>query len=229
MFSDILIRPTIQIIPGKVLEIGYSNFGPIVNLSIAILAENKRMLIKDITMDLIHTSKDENKLSWQWYEETLYETAFPEQSVSTKKQQVAIALNLGKGKLVEKKVGFQHIIFKESNADLFSKLTNSYHNIVIQGKGEVNELKKTEEYNRMFDLFKKAFFWKEGVYTVTLKLFSLDRHQPDLVTFNFELTQLDVKSLQYNIGICHMILEDSYGGSTHETVPPWKWVYKNWF
>lgn len=221
-----IVKPDVEIIPDKMLEIGYTTLGPIINMHIALFAKNKRSLIRNMEMNVTHENNDTYKLSWEWFEELIHEMNLPETNVPTRKNQKAIALNIGEDELIEKKIGFQHKQFKRKYSQSVLETSNKYLNIVINGQGNAEEVRRTDEYNKMRDLFSNSFIWKSGRYTSQIKVYIIDRDLPFLETIEFELTPLDITSLSSNISICQNIVEHSFTGVQHESFGNWNWISK---
>ena len=122
--KEYFTKPKLTIVSGNQIEIGYTSFGPIINLSLAILSEKKKAIVNKIDLELVHENNDTQKFSWVWFEEVLYSMDLPgSQQVSTKKNQNAIAIKIGVDDLIEKKVGFQQNTFKNEYDKHYKKLT----------------------------------------------------------------------------------------------------------
>ena len=231
ILSNIIIRlitkPALEIISDKEIEIGYTTYGPIFNLLLAFISSNKDSLIKNVELTITHENKDVHSLSWEWFEETLHETALLETNVPTRKHKKAIALKVDEKSMVEIKIGFQHKLFKNESYRLLKKINQKYINIVIEGKGKPTELRKTDEYNELISLFADSFVWKVGKYTTAIKVFILGRKKPFIHHFNFELTSLDISTIFSNIETCKLIVEGEFRVVEHESYPPWRWINKN--
>lgn len=104
----------VKIISKNKIDIGYTTYGPIVNTSIALVAEKQKALIEKIEVELTHENNDTQKFTWKWFEETLHVLDLPNSggSIPTRKNQTAIAINIAKDELVEKKIGFQKNSFQ---------------------------------------------------------------------------------------------------------------------
>lgn len=138
----LVIKPSLEIISDNEIELGYTTLGPIFNLHLAFIVENKKALIRKVDLNLVHQNNDSNLLSWEWFEETLYIMNLPERNIPTRKNQKAIAININEGDMIEKKIGFQHNSFKNQYSQLIKETNQKYLNVVVEGGGEEVEMKK---------------------------------------------------------------------------------------
>ena len=222
--KGLLTKTKLEIINHKVIEIGFSSFGPIINLNMAFSALNKEAFIKDIQLTLIHENKETHQFHWEWFEEVLLELDMPENiSIPYKKNQKAIAIKVPTETLVEKKVGFQTKKYHSEYSKLYSA-TNQTHINLIQSHSDPTQIKATKEYNEFRDMFKKHFPWKVGQYKGKIQVTIANRKTTFDQTFTFEMTNLDVKNLELNIDTCIRLLESHFITFDQSFKPDWKWV-----
>jgi len=219
-----LIKPILKIIPGNQLEIGYTTFGPIINSNFAIVAENKKALIDKIEIELTHENNDTQKFKWKWIEETLHVVDLPDFSGSlpTRKNQTAIAINIMKDELIEKKIGFQQNTFQSDQKKL---VQNTIEDAINLGKAAkpIVDLHASKNYNDLKDLYQNGFNWKVGQYSVLIKVFENSTKKPFTKLVSFKMTALDVNNLKTNIEKCNSEIERSYINSEIE-YPTWNWA-----
>jgi len=218
-----LIKPELQIIPENQLEIGFTMIGPIINLNFAILSEKQKALIKNIEIELKHEDNDIQKFKWKWFEETLYTVDYPDKSLPTKKNQTAIAINIQKDELVEKKIGFQQKSFQLKQKAIVQNTIEEAINLSKADK-DSNDLKSSKNYNDLKDIFQNGFNWKVGNYTVKYKVYEKSNKKPFIKEVSFKMTSLDVSNLKTNIDNCNIEIERTYIG-TELPAPVWNWVY----
>jgi len=200
-------KSKLTLVSGKNVEVGFTTYGPIINMSLAFLAENKKALIKKIEVDLIHENNDTRKFSWVWFEEVLYTIDIPDGSpLNTKRNQNAIAIKVALDDLVEKKIGFQQDTFKVEYEKYFKQLAEDERNYLELGKLR-SELKATQSYRAITDLFSNAFFWKIGKYQIKINAHIMENNIKVCHELNFNLTNLDIKLLHSNIATCQSMLE----------------------
>jgi hypothetical protein len=222
---NLLAKPNLTIISDKELEIGFTSSGPILNVRLAFLAENKKALIKNIEVELMHEKKETQKFSWDWFEETLYEMDVPTTGLlPTKKNQKAIAINVDKDQLVEKKIGFQQNAFKQEHKRLSQTTIEESLNLVGAGH-DIALIKSRKPYNDLLDHYKNSFSWKMGTYNAKFVVTIAEKKITFVHTFEFKLTTLDIKSLEANVDQCKLLAEQKYVDPNIQVDRAWFWVY----
>jgi|SRR5690606_8376176 len=224
LIKNQLVKPTLKIIPGYQLEIGYTIFGPIINSNFAIVAENKKALIDQIEIELTHENNDTQKFKWKWIEETLHVVDLPDFSGSmpTRKNQNAIAINIMKDELIEKKIGFQQNTFQSNQKKLVQSIIENIANLEKAAK-PLEDLKASKNYNDLKNLYQNAFNWKVGQYSILIKVFENSTKKPFTKSVSFKMTSLDVNNLKVNIEKCDSEIERSYVNAGIE-LPIWNWA-----
>jgi hypothetical protein len=216
-------KPKLTIVSGEQIEIGFTSFGPIINLSLAFLSETKKALIHKLVLELVHENNDTQKFSWVWFEEILYSMDLPDlQQINTKRNQNAIAVKIGIDELIEKKIGFQQNTFKHEYNKLYKQLSEDAIEFYQIGKNS-DELKLTSAYRNLSNLLTDSFNWKTGKYKVKITTYiSNDKiivhHELD-----FALNSLDLKLLHSNIENCQLNLEKTFINN-EIGIRPWQWV-----
>ena len=207
------------------LEIGYTTFGPILNLNIAFSIENKDSLINYIDLRLVHASSNATfQLKWVWFEEKFMEIEVPEQlNIPYKRNQIAIVLKLNTENVIEKKIGFQSSDFKIKTSDL-QKACNQEQLLLSNSQKSPSEIESKKCYNDYNDLFKSDFTWKEGKYNISIKTKLVDLKEEQEVNFSFNLNSLDIKKLEQNIITCQGLLRNQYINLDPNYQPKWYWV-----
>lgn len=217
-----LVKPKLTIITDKDFEIGYTTLGPIFNLQIAFLAETKRALIRKVEIEMTHENNETQKFTWDWFEEILYEVSIPQSGlIPTRKNQKAIAINVDPASLVEKKIGFQQNTFKAEQNRLVQLTTEEFLNIYNAGD-DVNQIRTRNTFNNLKDYYKNGFNWKIGKYSAKIKA-TLSDNQIFTSIVDFQLTNLDIKTIERNIEIAQKLVDKEYGAEI-EVEQNWFWV-----
>ena len=226
-----LKKPRLRIISEDQIEIGFTSLGPILNISLAFLGQNKNALIDKIELELIHKSQEHQNFSWIWFEESLLQVDLPQANllklpINYKKNQKAIALNIPIDTLVEKKIGFHDIIFKKESDEIIKLLTEDMLNIKNSGK-EIEEIKSYSNYNKALEYAENSFSWKTGVYQANFTVHISEYNELFKHSFKFKLSSLDIKALRKNLDRIKVSVENAFITQNEELIPKWEWVYVN--
>jgi hypothetical protein len=221
-----LKKPKLKIIPDKQIEIGYTTLGPIFNINLAFLSENKSSLITAAELELIHESNEHTYFSWIWLEESLFQMDLPKIPVFYKKNQKAIALNVNENVLVEKRIGFQNSKFKEDADKLLKAVNEDTVNLKNSCK-PLTELKSLSSYNKVIDYAQSAFQWKTGLYEAKFKVYLAETDISFERTIKFQLSNQDLKTIHKNIESCKKFFEKVYINVNDELDDKWEWITVN--
>jgi hypothetical protein len=222
IISRQLTKPKLSIITDEDIEIGYTTLGPIFNMQIAFLAESKRVVIRTVEIELIHSNNATQNFTWDWFEETLHTVNIPQSGlIPTKKNQKAIAINVDPDSLIEKKIGFQQNSFKDEQRKLVQLTTEEFLNIYNAGD-DVNQIRSKNTFNKLKEYYRNGFNWKIGDYRakITVKLSDGQSFESEV---KFQLTSLDIKTIEPNIKIAQKLVDKEYGAEV-ETDNNWFWV-----
>ncbi len=219
-----LVTPKMDLIFGQNAEIGFSMFGPIINMNFSFIAINKRALIEEIKLDLEHENHGQQSFEWQWFEEELYETNLPNAGpMPTKKHQSAIALNLPKEILIEKRIGFNGIEFIKNNKVLNDKVVEDL--LLIMRNNEPNlSLEKKKSFSEYVGFYNQSFDWKVGKYTATVKTALKGVNKNYNNKFEFSLNAIEVEKLEANKGFCELSLRNTILPQDEQKDIQWNWV-----
>ncbi len=219
-------KTKLKIISEDQIEIGYTTLGPILNISLAFLGQNKNSLIDKIELQLIHKSQEVQNFLWIWFEESLLQVDLPKLPINYKKNQKAIALNVLVDSLVEKKIGFQNIEFKKQSDEIIKLVTEDLLNLKNSSK-KIEELKSYANYNKALEFSENSFSWKVGIYQANFKVYISSDNKSFNHSFKFKLSNLDIRALHKNLETIKLSVENAFITQDEELLPKWEWVYVN--
>ncbi|HTI61649.1 hypothetical protein [Mucilaginibacter sp.] len=229
LFIKYFTKVKITIIPYRIIEIGYNINGPIINLALALSAENSECLITNIEIQLHGPNQERHNLKWEWFEEKLYEIEYAASELGLtpiKKQQNAIAIKILKEGLVEKKVGFHETAYKINHDQAYNAINQQFE-LLSKNNQDVFQLKATQEYDKLKNLLENSLIWKEGTYDGIIKVTTLDKSRFFTENIKFRLSANQIRSLQANILSCVRVLENAYFPSEELYQPKWNWITTN--
>lgn len=190
------------------------------------LSENKSSLITKVELELVHESNEKISFSWTWFEESLFQMDLPKIPIGYKKNQKAIALNVNESILVEKRIGFQSIKFKEEVEKLTKIINEDSLNLKNSGK-ELSELKSHSSFNNIIDFAQNSFIWKIGTYEAKFKVYLAESNKIFDNIVKFQLSNLDIKTLYKNIDTCKTFVEKAFIKINEELNEKWEWITVN--
>jgi hypothetical protein len=194
-------KPIIKLIPSSKLELGYTAFGPIINLTSSISSQKKDALIDRITLKVTHEKGDTRLLTWKFLNEIQQQIrSHTGETAEILKNQPAIALKVPTISLAEKIIGFQDLDFQEKFKIKTDKVIETYNflkakNINADAK---KELTASKEYKDLLDFFKNSMYWQEGNYLIEITIKEVTVKTPFIEKFKFLLSKIDIESLSHN-------------------------------
>ncbi len=221
-------RPKVDITSAATVEIGYTTFGPVVNLSCAISAERRDAVIKQLTLNVTHEKGDTRRLTWMRLNETPFKLRVPTgENMDFVKEQPAIALLVSTAALTEKVICFQDLAFQVRALEHLTKLIDRYHYLrsrPLPAGDLLPAIMESEEMIHALDFFKTSMYWNEGKYTFQLDAVVARLRSPHKQTFSVELSKPQVDNLRANYGQFDLQLPTLLGEKTTEK-PWWNWSY----
>jgi hypothetical protein len=222
------VQPVVTIIPDKYAEVGFTTYGPIFNVRMALSADHKDSIIDGFELLLRHSDGDARTLRWAGLGETFSEisdAAGRRQQVISR-DQTPIALKIGTESLIEKFVRFQEPRYHETDRPVLSSLIAHFNYLKRNNEpaAYVAQTLSSKELLTVLEAREKSFWWKPGRYEVILKLSSPKQFTLTHSRFHFNLTSLDVDRLKQNIATIESELRDVISSN----LPDFKAQPVNW-
>ena len=225
-----IVKPKLRIIPNHVAEVGFTTNGPIFNIRMAFLVENRDLIIDGIDLKIRHEDGESRDFRWAGLGETFSEitdSAGNRQIVS--KDQSPIAVKVSVQYLFEKLVRFQEPRFHQADG-LTTRALVAHFNFLKQKSPDtfVAEVFASKEYFNVLEGRKKWFAWKPGKYELILQPTSPQKFKLIESNFSFELMQSDVEHLQKNLPVIETEIRNVISSNLPESKPePFHWQWAN--
>lgn len=226
--KDYFLIPEVRIIIQKIVEVGYTTYGPILNFRIAFTSKNKDIVISSFKIRLRHESGEEKLLSWHGMVQRMGELRSPEGGASLpwEKESSVLAIKLNQKDIEERLIRFQEDVYhthKESHIAKIAK-KRSY----IRGSAELDEeqLLQSEEMKDLVSFVKQWFNWKQGRYEIEFEVESPEKFVLKDNKYHLILTTLDIESLENNKLLVEKSFEDQLRSESpgYESSPIlWEW------
>jgi hypothetical protein len=224
--AKLLSKPSVRILPGATVELGFTNYGPIFNFPIVILVKHKDALITRMRLEVVHQNGERHLLEWMWLHEVMSVFRGLPANVNLSKQDRAIALVATLAAPLSKTIGFQDTSFQEAYRKKVTDLTEQYRFLQVQQNGK-EEFLKSRELAQTIEWFQKSIFWKEGEYQLHLEALVDGLASPVRTTFRTNLTAVEADLLRQNGQkivdyVTAVVNADPKGPPPAE--PAWYWV-----
>ncbi|MDO8684992.1 MAG: hypothetical protein Q7N50_16120 [Armatimonadota bacterium] len=223
-----LVKPVVQIMPEGQVELGFTTFGPIFNIRLALSASNKDAIIERMWAELQHESGELRKLTWTGMRETFSEiTDAAGNRQLVERDQPAIVLKVSTLLLTEKLVRFQDLAFQERQRPLRDAFV--MHGVFLSKQADAHEaLLASRQFFDVLEFYKAGFWWKPGRYSVRFCIEGRDQARVRAQSWEFEMMPYDGDALQQNVDLVKIDFENTLKSHLPDFKPepvPWAWRY----
>lgn len=227
-------KAKVSIYLDKYPQVGFSSFGPIFNVNLALLSGKKDIIFNKLTIKLKHESNALYTFEWDGLSEALSEIENPiGTNVMIKKTYLPLAIKVLHTGVAQAFVRFQHRQFKinqkEPYAEALARVNLLKSSGSLNTEEQIEDLVSLPEFDRLMQLFSTEFIWAAGKYTVTFEFGSPNKFKYKKKEYTFRLLQSDIDNLRTNIDNIRNYMIQSV---KQDTIPDyqfaeifWKWVY----
>ncbi|OQX90663.1 MAG: hypothetical protein B6D58_09755, partial [candidate division Zixibacteria bacterium 4484_95] len=199
ILKDVLTRPEIRVIVQRTAEIGYTPFGPILNLRIAFSVRHRDIVISSIKIRLKHESGEEKILSWQGIVERLAQMQTPEAGpIPWEKEHSVLAIKLTEKEVQERLIRFQEDDYHTNKETYESKVAKKLSYLKEKGEYNPDDFLQSEEIKDLYSFIKHWFNWKQGEYTLIFEVDSPEKFILKDNVYEFSLNPLTIELLEAN-------------------------------
>ncbi len=223
-----ITKSKVRVITQKSVEIGFTTYGSIFNLRLALAVENKDIVISDLKIRLKHESGEERVFEWQGITQQLGKMTLPNAGVMPyEKEHSVLAIKLNQKEIEERFIRFQEPSYLASQAAYINKAVKKMSYLKSEGKYEASSFLREPEMTELYSFNKHAFPWKQGKYVVTIELESPEYFSVTDNDREFTLSPLDVEKLEKNKNLLELDYKRMVVGETKEDkgdeTVEWQW------
>jgi hypothetical protein len=225
----LIVTPHVTIIPDELPEIGFTTFGPIVNIRIAITTTRKPAVLDSIDLTLIHQDGESRMFHWSGMNEQvnqIVDAAGNRQTIE--KETNPIAFLVGVESVLEKLVRFQDRSFNQEMLPMLDALAEKVHFGLRQQNYSQVAIKASNEFDNVKRGWVRNFTWKTGTYTASFSVSSPTRLKLTQIKIQFQLNDTDIEILRRNLIInenYHVSILKQVEDGTVPSVFQWNWRY----
>ncbi len=222
------IKPKVTVVPEKQAEIGYTTYGPIFNLRLAVSSANKDAIIDHVGASIHHEDGSVHEFTWAGMRETFSEIKDLSGNMQfVEREYSPIALVLNRDGVIERLFRFQDPSFHAKHKMLVRAVTD-YQAYLKKTKTDYQqELLDSKPVHDLLEFYQQYFFWKPGKYTVTFSVKSPNRVIFTESSYIFEFKPYEVEDLKKNLPLfktvtVNLIKSDIAGHKPEEV--KWSWI-----
>ncbi len=222
-------NPTVRLIPQATVELGYTTYGPIFNVRLAMSTQRKDAVVERISVSLQHEHGEQHELVWTGLRETFSEITDTQGNRQVvERDQPAIALKLSPTILVEKFVRFQEPSFHEAHRPLVEALAAEDSRLKSAGDDYREKTLASRELFTLLEFYRARFWWKPGQYTIRFGIRSPDHAKLAKVAYIFRLPQFEVEAMSKNLDLFKAALTNITMSDVPDYKPvPVEWAWRN--
>lgn len=222
------ITSKVLIVPDDEVSIGFTRFGPIFNLNLAVSTKRKDIIINQIGVKISHEDGSKYTFVWKGMTETISEiTNQTGDKAIVEKDQPAIALKVATLSLSEKFVRFQELKFHQGFHEVYNRFEAQFLYLKTEDPNFIANSLKCKEFQDLLEYHKSRFWWKKGVYKVEFTIESPDKYSLVKQEFKFTLKQYDVDRLNENIEKVKLNYTEIINTNEEDyEIKPVQWVWR---
>jgi hypothetical protein len=221
-------KPKLRIITGMAPELGFTTFGPILNMRLAFVVDHKDLVISGMKIRLRHESGSEHVFVWQGLTQTLGTLSNPQMgNMPFQRESNVLALKAKVADVDERFVRFQSVEFLSGKEPIEAKAGSRIMYLQRQGKEpDIESFLQSDEMTDLYAYIKRAFDWKQGAYSLQFEVDSPQSFRITTDVYEFSLTQVDVEELEKNTAQVERDYREKFiPKKEEEPALVWMWRY----
>jgi len=202
-----LSRPEVRIITEKIVELGFTTLGPILNIRMAFAVKNKDIVISGIKLRLKHESGEEKIFTWHGVVQKMLQMNTPEYGpIPFEKVLSVLAIKLSPKEVEERLIRFQDPSYHTDMESYDEKAAKIIIYMQTSGDTDFKSFLKGKEMKDLYSFIKHSFNWKSGKYKLTFEVESQQSFTLKNNMYEFILTPIDIEHIEKN----KELIEKSY-------------------
>ena len=204
-----LAPPRVTVLTGPTAQIGFTWFGPILNLRLNFSCERRDVVINGLTIKLVSESGDQRILGWRGTIDTFshLKDAAGTAVGSLERESDATAIKVTTNAAYESFFRFQELKFIEAKEPLLNDVLEHERFLRESGKHLSAEMMQSEQMHKLTVFHRDSFWWQAGTYIAVIEPTALSAIKVARNRFRFALTTVDVDALRSNADLIPKVYE----------------------
>ena len=198
-------RPKISAYLHSRPEIGYTSLGPIFNIQLALISENKDAILNKFSVNLKHENGASYVFDWDGISEDLSQIENPGSlPMSVRKVSLPLVVKVLHTGVAQAFVRYQYQVYKAMHNTILKQALDCFNLLKSSGKlkneEDIHGLEGNKEFAQLLSFYNSEFIWMAGKYTVVFSFKSPNKIKYKRDEYTFSLNQEDIENLRKNIG-----------------------------
>lgn len=195
-----LVTPKIHFVPDRELELGYTNYGPIINVRASLFADRKDAIIEEIFLTATHERGRQIALVWQSYIEKFSEIrSATGETAEASRDQPATALRASTLLPIDRFIRFQDPDFQRRWRSLINDVVTEQARLEAAEGYQPEMLLQSREYHALMEHLRHSFPWEAGTYSLKFRIKVLGLRGEFSGSSQFTLTNGDIDRLRETV------------------------------
>ena len=224
-----MTKPKIRIFTQPSPEIGFTTFGPILNLRVALTVTHKDIVITGIRLSVTHDSGEQTIFSWRGIVQRMGTMNYPQVgAVPFEKESNVLAIKVSLKDVEERFIRFQNLDYLQRKSELDAISIKKLAYLRQSGSLDGPSFLKSQEMADVYSFIRQSFAWKPGGYRLQVQLDSPDAFKVLDDEYFFTLAPLEVQNLSDNLLHIEQFFANEVLPAKEGEQPatiPWRWVY----
>jgi len=227
-------KPILSIYLHSEPEVGYTTYGPIFNISCALLSKHKDAVLNKFSVILRHESGASYNFDWIGLSEDVSEILNPiGPPMSIRKTSLPLVVKVLHTGVAQMFVRFLHESFRLNLRKATIPALERFNFLKTSGKlkteDDIDKLVSEQQFDEVMKVFESEFIWRNGKYIVTFEFESPNKYSYKKTEYTFELKHEDIEELKKNLDNIRL---DVIQKAKSEIISgfeskPIKWIWRN--
>lgn len=222
-------KPMLTVTPAQYCEVGFTELGPIINLQVAITADNQNILVKGARLNVVHETGHVLAFSWHEVAEVkgqMIVPGLPRQPVVHESSAIALKVLTSDFRDVVLRFRLEDYSHGLRNHD--EEFLKEQRRLVNNGQYKADSFFVSKQVQDMLAFMKSKMVWRSGRYQASFVFSTHNNAKVDADVLSFFLSDDDVLLMQANAENLPQVMRNicvaAVGADANIVQPKWHWL-----
>ena len=194
-------KPTIAIHADHTAQIGYTLYGPIININLA-LHSSKEIIIDFIGIQISRVNGQIHEFRWAGITETFSQIkSLQGENQIIQREHSPLLFRISTLSTLEYFFRFQEQKFHCDQITTSSELLKKFSTLRADNKDYPSSIIKSDEFQKYLEFMESYFWWKPGKYKIVFEIKAKSKLKLTRCSYTLNLENTHVNTLRANLGL----------------------------